>query len=214
MPRKQMFEGGTKNRIMQVGREMFFEYGYDGTGVRAVMKRVGADVGAFYYYYSSKDELFNDVMERYFTPYHVDLERFSKEAETAPYHALLRILLYLSDKAREYKNLYVANMHRSVSLYIAEASQELVEPQIEKAIRILCERGANITMDARSAAAFLAHGAGTLALRAEEEADAVTDGLRATIDRVLGLDPAAAKKLFEHEITGSDEQTAFFWRKK
>ena len=50
MPRRQQIEGGTKNKILEVGRRMFFENGFDGTGVRAIMREVGLDVGAFYYY--------------------------------------------------------------------------------------------------------------------------------------------------------------------
>ena len=57
MPRKQRFEGGTKNRIIAVGGRLFFERGFDGTGIRQIMKAVGADVGGFYYYFKSKDEL-------------------------------------------------------------------------------------------------------------------------------------------------------------
>lgn len=212
MPRKQMFEGGTKNRIMQVGREMFFEYGYDGTGVRAVMKRVGADVGAFYYYYTSKDELFNDVMAHYFAPYREDLDRLSKEAETAPYHALLRLFVYLTDKAHEYKALYSANMHRMVTQYICEATERLVEPYIEKSVRLLAERGACLAMDAKLTAAFIAHGVGTLALRAEEETDALAEGVRPALDRALGFDSATSKKVCEQEPAA--EGQGFFWRNK
>lgn len=54
MARKQMFEGGTKQKILQVGTQVFLENGYDATGIRTIMRRVGADVGAFYYYYPSK----------------------------------------------------------------------------------------------------------------------------------------------------------------
>ena len=57
MPRRQQIEGGTKNKILEVGRRMFFEHGFDGTGVRAIMREVGLDVGAFYYYFGSTPEL-------------------------------------------------------------------------------------------------------------------------------------------------------------
>ena len=63
MARKQMFEGGTKQKILQVGTQVFLENGYDATGIRTIMRRVGADVGAFYYYYPSKQALFLEVLE-------------------------------------------------------------------------------------------------------------------------------------------------------
>ena len=53
MARRQMFEGGTKERIAEVGGRMIFEKGYEGTSVRSVMEEVGADVGVFYYYFPS-----------------------------------------------------------------------------------------------------------------------------------------------------------------
>lgn len=37
MARKQMIEGGTKNRIREVGGRQIFEHGYDGTSVRGIM---------------------------------------------------------------------------------------------------------------------------------------------------------------------------------
>ena len=66
MPRRQQIEGGTKNKILEVGRRMFFENGFDGTGVRAIMREVGLDVGAFYYYFKTKDELFDAIMADFF----------------------------------------------------------------------------------------------------------------------------------------------------
>ena len=45
MARKQMIEGGTKNRIREVGGRQIFEHGYDGTSVRGIMLEVGGEVG-------------------------------------------------------------------------------------------------------------------------------------------------------------------------
>ena len=49
MARKQMIEGGTKNRIREVGGRQSFAPGYDGTSVRGIMLEVGGEVGLFYY---------------------------------------------------------------------------------------------------------------------------------------------------------------------
>ena len=74
MPRRQQIEGGTKNKILEVGRRMFFENGFDGTGVRAIMREVGLDVGAF------------DL----FAPYRRDFQQIADGARQAPYLSLLR----------------------------------------------------------------------------------------------------------------------------
>ena len=77
MPRRQQIEGGTKNKILEVGRRMFFENGFDGTGVRAIMREVGLDVGAFYYYFKTKDELFDAIMADFFAPYRRDFQQIA-----------------------------------------------------------------------------------------------------------------------------------------
>ena len=81
MARKQMIEGGTKNRIREVGGRQIFEHGYDGTSVRGIMLEVGGEVGLFYYYYKTKDELFTDVLDHFFEPYRKDLEALAAEAK-------------------------------------------------------------------------------------------------------------------------------------
>ena len=85
MARKQMIEGGTKNRIREVGGRQIFEHGYDGTSVRGIMLEVGGEVGLFYYYYKTKDELFTDVLDHFFEPYRKDFEALAAEAKEKPY---------------------------------------------------------------------------------------------------------------------------------
>lgn len=213
MPRKQMFEGGTKNRILQVGRQMFFEHGFDGTGVRAVMKAVGADVGAFYYYYTSKDELFNDVMEHFFLPFHTDFDRLAKEAEETPYRSLLRFFIYLSDKTREFRAQYAENMHRTVRLAIRESTLTIMEPYVERIVHTLTEKGAKPIMEEKAAAVLVSHGIGSVILHEDSEwVTSVADELRKSIDLLLGLDAELSKKIYEEEMGKLNENENYFWR--
>ena len=49
MARKPMYDGGTKNKMIEVASKMFFENGFDGTSVRSIMRGVGGEIGLFYY---------------------------------------------------------------------------------------------------------------------------------------------------------------------
>lgn len=148
MARKQMFEGGTKNRIIEVGNRLFFEKGFDGTGIREIMKEVGADVGAFYYYYKSKDELFEDVLNNFFAPYEVDFEKIASEAEQRPYRALLRFFEYVKLSTREFRAKYDGHIHKTVRWAIREQTLTVLEPYIERIINILISYGGKPTMNA------------------------------------------------------------------
>lgn len=210
MARKQMFEGGTKNRIIEVGNRLFFEKGFDGTGIREIMKEVGADVGAFYYYYKSKDELFEDVLNNFFAPYEVDFEKIASEAEQRPYRALLRFFEYVKLSTREFRAKYDGHIHKTVRWAIREQTLTVLEPYIERIINILISYGGKPTMNAHIMAIFLSHGVGSVILHEESDwVDSTTDDMRKTVNLIMGLDEDVSKKMFDNSISEEDFKKMF-----
>lgn len=161
MARKQKFEGGTKNRIIEVGCKMFLENGFDGTGIRAVMEGVGADVGVFYYYFNTKDELFSDVLERLIEPYRPEFERLVEEARPNPFSGLLRFFEYLQEAAINFRSKYGENMHRSVHWSICAHALATVEPYVEEIVSMIVETGATPIMDIHTSGIYLTHAIGS-----------------------------------------------------
>ena len=210
MARKQMFEGGTKNRILEVGNRLFFEKGFDGTGIREIMKEVGADVGAFYYYYKSKDELFEDVLNNFFAPYEVDFEKIASEAEHRPYRALFRFFEYVKLSTREFRAKYDGHIHKTVRWAIREQTLTVLEPYIERIINILISYGGKPTMNAHTMAIFLSHGVGSVILHEESDwVDSTTDDMRKTVNLIMGLDKEVSKKMFDNSISEEDFKKMF-----
>lgn len=210
MARKQMFEGGTKNRILEVGNRLFFEKGFDGTGIREIMKEVGADVGAFYYYYKSKDELFEDVLNNFFAPYEVDFEKIASEAEHRPYRALLRFFEYVKLSTREFRAKYDGHIHKTVRWAIREQTLTVLEPYIERIINILISYGGKPTMNAHTMAIFLSHGVGSVILHEESDwVDSTTDDMRKTVNLIMGLDEDVSKKMFDNSISEEEFKKMF-----
>ena len=128
MPRKQRFEGGTKNRIIAVGGRLFFERGFDGTGIRQIMKAVGADVGGFYYYFKSKDELFDAVLENFFVPIKEGFARIADSVGDDPAATLLEFFRYVRQITVDFREKYEENMHRTVRWAIREQTLTVMEP--------------------------------------------------------------------------------------
>ncbi len=189
MPRKQMFEGGTKNKILEVGGRLFFENGFDGTGVRAIMKEVGADVGVFYYYYKNKDELFDDVLDKFFMEYRAGFASVVEKASKKPFLALYEFFDYVQLITKEFREKYEGKMHRTVRWAIREQTLTEMEPYIEKIINILVEYGANPRMDAHLGAIFLSHGVGSVILHETSDwMESVTGELRKTINLLMGIE--------------------------
>ncbi len=201
MARKPMYDGGTKNKIVEVASKMFFEKGYEGTSVRAIMREVGGEIGLFYYYYESKDALFSDVLENSFEPYKAEFEKIARGAQTDPYQPLLRFFVYVKKQVRIFREKYEANMHRTVRWAIRERTLTVMEPYIERIIRAIVPFGAKPVMPVPLTAVFLSHGIGSIILH--EDADWVdnsTEELRKTVNLIMGLDKETSEKMFGYSI--------------
>ncbi|MBO4888101.1 MAG: TetR/AcrR family transcriptional regulator [Firmicutes bacterium] len=66
MPRKAVLSGGRKDEIIRAATEMFFQSGFEATSVRMITDKVGGEIGMFYHYFKSKEDLFDQVVERFF----------------------------------------------------------------------------------------------------------------------------------------------------
>ena len=198
MARKPMIEGGTKKRILEVGARQIFERGYEAASIRGIMQEVGGEVGLFYYYYKTKDDLFTDVLDHFFESYRKDFEALAVEAKEKPYQALLRYFSYIKREVRAFRAKYEGNMHRTVRWAIREQTLTVIEPYLEDIIRTLMTFGAKPKMEPHTMAIFLAHGVGSCILHEDADwVDKATDDIRRTVNLMMGLDEETSRKMFE-----------------
>jgi AcrR family transcriptional regulator len=54
----------TRERLIATGHELFGEHGYEGTSIEAILERAGVARGALYHHFSSKEALFDAVLDR------------------------------------------------------------------------------------------------------------------------------------------------------
>jgi len=59
----------TKELIIQKGFLLFLEKGYKEVSLNEILKKCNVSKGAFYHYYKSKDELYLEVLNRFFFSY-------------------------------------------------------------------------------------------------------------------------------------------------
>ncbi len=53
-----------KRELINAAEELFIEQGYEHTSVSEIVKKVGVAQGTFYYYFKSKEEILNAILER------------------------------------------------------------------------------------------------------------------------------------------------------
>ena len=195
MARKPKCEGGTKNKMIEVGTKLFFEKGFDGTSIRDITSETGCEVGAFYYYYKTKDDLFSDVLDNFFEPYKKEFQ--SIVGCKTDDRLLYLFFSYMKEKVRDFRTKYENNIHRTVRWAIREQTLTIIEPYIEQIVEILTAKGAKPIMDKKLTAVFLAHGVGSVILHEDADwIDATTVQLRKTVNKIMGLTDKEAAELF------------------
>lgn len=188
MGRKPDTEKKTKLKMIEAGTKLFFENGFDGTSIRGLAREVGCEVGLFYYYYDSKDALYNDVIVRFFDPYKKEAEILVDKARKNPYHSLFRFFGFMREKVSEFREKYAKKVHASVRYSIREQALTIIDPYIEEIIKILVENGAKPIMNTHLTAVFLSHGVGSIIIHAEKEfVDESEKEVRKTVNTVLGI---------------------------
>ena len=65
MPDEQSAD--TRTRIFLAADELFCQHGYEGVSVRDVAQRADVNKASVFYYFSSKEELFEEVLQKYFS---------------------------------------------------------------------------------------------------------------------------------------------------
>lgn len=130
MARKPVLEGGKKDEIIAAATALFFTEGYEGTSVRQIITAAGGEVGMFYHYFRSKEELFDTVVDRFFTGYAKELTKSMERADTP--EKLADIVLCSFDEAMERYRRVEGSMHWSVSSALHERTLLSLIPAAEK----------------------------------------------------------------------------------
>lgn len=73
-----------RNEIIDVAEEMFLTKGFEETTVSDIVGKIGVAQGLFYYYFKSKDEVFDAVAERLMDLLLIDLKVISQDNISDP----------------------------------------------------------------------------------------------------------------------------------
>ena len=58
-------QSSTRARIVETARQLFFQQGYNATGIAQILKASGANSGSLYHFFPTKEDLLSAVLEQY-----------------------------------------------------------------------------------------------------------------------------------------------------
>ena len=133
MARKPILEGGKRDEIIAAATELFFTEGFESTSVRKILDRVGGEVGMFYHYFKSKEELFGVVVDRFFRNYALNFEVMAGNIRTP--EELVDAFLPSFEEAMEKYRRVESGMHWTIRSALHERTVLSLVPAAEDLLK-------------------------------------------------------------------------------
>jgi len=140
LARKAVLIGGKKDELVSAALKLFIANGYERTSVRSILDVVGGEVGMFYHYFKSKDEIFESAIELYLKQY---VEQLSVMAKMNPaISGQFRAVMDLAEHTiMNYNKLGGQNLHWSTAFALHQRSLFAMLPSFEAMISDAIETG-------------------------------------------------------------------------
>ena len=188
MTKKTIPEAGKKEAILEAALESFLENGYESTSVRSISQKVGCEVGLIYYYFKTKEELFDKVLDAYYEKTEKEMQAIVAQSDVT----VEKFINYMEKKAISYRKNFSENVHFSIRASVREKITSLAEIYLSEIIE------KDKKLDAKTIATFLAGGLCTAILH--DDAEYYTENKESILKIVRSLtgkeikEPAIQKK--------------------
>lgn len=161
MARKPVLEGGKRDELISAALKLFMENGYENTSVRMILNEVNGEVGMFYHYFKSKDELFEAAVRLYFRHYSVSFGKIVADSNLSISDQIDRIFHLFKTTSEAYLAMSRnGGLHWTVELALREKTLDQLEPYIaiilQNAVKGGLIKQPDLPFD--ELAAFLVHG--------------------------------------------------------
>jgi TetR/AcrR family transcriptional repressor of nem operon len=80
----------TKAALLEAGKRVFLEKGYNHSGIEAILQEAGVPKGSFYYYFDSKEDFGVEVLNRFAECYNETIDRSLSDVSLSPLDRLRR----------------------------------------------------------------------------------------------------------------------------
>lgn len=86
-----MAKESTRDTLLEVGRKVFLERGFNHAGLETILQEAGVPKGSFYHYFESKEDFGLQVLERFVSRYDDELSRCLDDRSIGPLERLRRL---------------------------------------------------------------------------------------------------------------------------
>lgn len=163
MARKAILEGGKKDELLNAALELFLKNGYEDTSIRMILEQVGGEVGMFYHYFDSKQEVFDKAFQHFMKRQGEKFSTLIEEQSTdITYRKKLEQIIECYDAGMsDYKVLFSNNVHWTVASALHDMTLEAMFPSFKKILFGLMQSDeGNMSFESEWLTRFLLNGIG------------------------------------------------------
>ncbi|EQF24678.1 bacterial regulatory s, tetR family protein [Clostridioides difficile CD160] len=141
MARKRILNGGKRDELIDNALKLFLEYGYENTSIRMILDSVGGEVGMFYHYFKSKDEIFNEVIKLFLAQYEQSFSDILYDDCVANNLKIDAVFELLQKSISKYKIFKSGKFHWSMQIALNQLTLKSLVPHIAKYINSMRDKG-------------------------------------------------------------------------
>lgn len=134
-----------RQELIEIALKQFLENGYEETSIRSILKEAEGEIGMFYHYFKSKNEIYEAALESYNEKYFANFKEIVDSAGLNFKEKLNQIFTCLPGSISEYKQMYTEKVNPQIMTVLLSRALLKMAPLFEK---ILLEGLEKDTMNA------------------------------------------------------------------
>ena len=130
-----------RQELIEIAMRQFMENGYEKTSIRSIVKAAGGEIGMFYHYFSSKEEIFTDALKHYNATYISDLKALVKRESDADFLELMdKILAHLFTTLPSYGDMQLKKVDIALLAVLHQNSMLALHPILMQILMVYIAR--------------------------------------------------------------------------
>ena len=135
--------GETREKILNAATKVFFENGFEATSVKMILEEADVVTGSFYHFFSSKEALFEEVVEKFLCNYTEKVCSILENDALSIYEKFSLFMREVQNASKTYYSVLQGNqlhwtiqhaLHNKTIEALVLPLSELLKRQIEKGV--------------------------------------------------------------------------------
>lgn len=128
-----------KHEILNIAKELFIEKGYENTSIVNILEKVGIAKGTLYYYFTSKEEILDAIIDRISEKIFYKAQEISKDPSLSVQEKILGVVMSLNIEDDKEKKI-VNNIHNPQNLLMHQKQfDSIIDNVVPILTKVICE---------------------------------------------------------------------------